>query len=166
MGADRPALLVRPAQPGDAPGLAGLLNPIIAAGGTTAMEDPLDPATLADWFICGPHALVCHVAVDDTGPVGFQALSSFQPLPPGWADIGTFVRSGLHGTGVGTALLAATCAAARARGVVALNATIRADNTGGLSFYRARGFVPYGISPGQPLRDGTPVDRLHHRLDL
>jgi L-amino acid N-acyltransferase YncA len=163
MSTDRPALQIRPAQLGDAPRLAGLLNPIIAAGGTTAIEDPMDPATLADWFISGPHALACHVAMDATGPLGFQALSGFTALPPGWADIGTFVRRGLHRAGVGTALLAATCVAARARGVVALNATIRADNTGGLAFYRARGFVPYAVSPGQPLRDG---DRLHHRLDL
>ena len=157
---------IRPALATDAPGLAGLLNPIIEAGGTTAMEDPLAPDTLADWFITGQHARLCAVAEDDTGLLGFQALSGFYPLPDGWADIGTFARQMPHRPGVGSALLAWTCARARALGLVALNATIRADNAGGLGFYRSRGFVLYATSPAQPLRNGTLVDRLHHRRDL
>jgi L-amino acid N-acyltransferase YncA len=162
-----PAPRIRPARPEDAPGLAEVLNPIIAAGGTTAMEDPLDPATLADWFICGPHAVMCHVAEAADGTLlGFQALSDYYPLPPGWADIATFTRQTPRRPGVGRALMAATVAQARAAGLVALNATIRADNAGGLAFYARMGFCRYAVSPAEPLRDGTPVDRLHHRLDL
>jgi RimJ/RimL family protein N-acetyltransferase len=95
---------------------------------------------------------------------GFQSLSRYGDLPPGWADIGTFARQ--PRTGTGSALFAATRTAARAAGIATLNATIRADNVGGLAFYRRLGFVPYHTTPAVPLRDGTPVDRLHHRRDL
>jgi len=156
----------RPADPGDAAALAGLLNPILQAGGTTALEDPLSPGTLADWFISGPHALICTLAEDDSGLLGFQSLSRFHPLPPGWADVSTFTRQTPRRPGTGTARFAATVGRARAAGLVTLNATIRVDNSGGRAFYARMGFRRHGIRTGIPLRDGTPVDRLHHRLDL
>jgi L-amino acid N-acyltransferase YncA len=157
------ALAIRPAMQTDAAALAGILNPIIRAGGTTGIEDELDPATLADWFIDGPDVITCHLAEAGGRALGFQSLSRYGDLPPGWADIATFARKPRGGTG--TALFAATCAAARIAGIVTINATIRADNVGGLAFYRRLGFVPWRITPAVPLRDGTPVDRLHHRFD-
>ena len=48
----------------------------------------------------------------------------------------------------------------------AINATIRADNAGGLAFYTKQGFVDYGVTPAVPLADGTPVDRVHKRFSL
>lgn len=160
------AIRIRFGRPSDAGELTDLLNAIIARGGTTALEESLTPATFADWFLTGRHALICMVAEDAGCLLGFQSLSDYDPLPQGWADIGTFTRQHPHRPGVGRALFAATRAAARARGIVTLNATIRADNTGGLAFYRKLGFRLYDTSPDQPLRDGTLVDRLHHRLDL
>lgn len=159
-------LVTRPGRVGDAPALAAMLNRIIAAGGTTAMEAPLTPDAFAEWFITGRHALICAVVEHQGGLVGFQSLSDYYPLPAGWADIGTFTRRADPVPGAGRALFAATCAAARARGVRHLNATIRADNSGGLAFYRKLGFMQYDLSPDVPLADGTPIDRLHHRFDL
>jgi hypothetical protein len=49
---------------------------------------------------------------------------------------------------------------------VAINATIRADNVGGLAFYSRLGFTDHGISRAVPLRDGTPVDRVSKRFIL
>jgi L-amino acid N-acyltransferase YncA len=156
-------LAIRKATAADAAALAGILNPIILAGGTTGIEDVLDPPTLAHWFIDGPDVITCHLAEAGGLALGFQSLSRYGDLPPGWADIGTFARQPRRGTG--SALFAATLAAARTAGIISINATIRADNTGGLVFYRRLGFVPYRTTPAVPLRDGTPVDRLHHRLD-
>jgi len=65
--------------------------------------------------------------------------------------------------GVGTALFAATVVRAREVGLTAINATIRADNKGGLAFYTKMGFETYGIARGVPLRDGTPIDRVSKR---
>lgn len=160
------ALTVRPAVRADAGELAAILNAIIARGGTTALEEPLAPEDLADSHIDGPGAILCRVVCAAGEVLGFQALSHHAELPPGWADIATFTRRTARVPGAGSALFAATLAAARGLGLVAINATIRADNAGGLAFYRKMGFVAYGLSPAVPLRDGTPVDRLHHRFDL
>lgn len=159
-------LAVRPSCAEDAVGLCAVLNPIIRAGGSTALETPLDPDTLLDWFIDGPHVLASHVVASGERIFGFQALSDHARLPDGWADIATFTDRIDPVPGAGQALFPATCAIARARGLAVLNATIRADNAGGLRYYRALGFRLYDQSLAVPLADGRPIDRLHHRLDL
>ena len=68
--------------------------------------------------------------------------------------------------GVGSALLDATTARAREIGLTAINATIRGDNTGGLTFYSRMGFIDHEIVPAVPLKDGTPVDRIRKRFAL
>src|SRR5258706_1570775 len=153
---------IRPARREDAPALAELLNAIIARGGTTALEEPYSADKLADAYLVGPDVICCFVAVDaETGtPEGFQTLGRLPSLPGGWGDIGTFARVGGTQRGIGSALFAATRDEARRRGLQGLNATIRADNTGGLAFYGRMGFEDHDVSPGVPLRDGTPVDRV------
>ena len=66
----------------------------------------------------------------------------------------------------GTALFERTKAAARALGLVAIGATIRADNHSGLPFYEKMGFRTYDVARAVPLGDGTPVDRIRKRYDL
>ena len=56
--------------------------------------------------------------------------------------------------------MAATCNRARELGMEAINAEIRADNSGGLTFYGKQGFEDYRVEQARPLRDGTPMDRL------
>jgi GNAT superfamily N-acetyltransferase len=160
-------LKIRPAVRGDAPALADLLSEIIAAGGTTAYEMPFTPDAFADAHIDGPGVITSMLAEDGDGrPVGFQILLASDNLGPGWGDIGTFARRGVTTRGIGSALFAATKAAAIAAGLTTLNATIRADNTGGLTFYAKIGFVDYAVARAVPLADGTPVDRIARRFDL
>ncbi len=163
-------LTVRPATPSDAPAMAELINAIIAIGGTTAYEEPFDAARMEAEYIALPQLASCFVAEADGEIVGFQGLMrSFDPddpLPDDWATIGTFVRVGLQRSGVGAALFARTVEAAKAAGIAVIDATIRADNTGGLAFYAARGFVDYARLAGVPLKDGTPVDRVRKRFEI
>lgn len=163
-------LTVRPAAPSDAAEMAELINAIIAVGGTTAYEEPFDAAHMDAAYISLPQLVSCFVAESDGQIVGFQGLMrSFDPddpLPDDWATIGTFARIGLIQRGVGSALFAATRAAAEAAGITVIDATIRADNTGGLAFYSRQGFVDYDRLAGVPLKDGTPVDRIRKRYDL
>ena len=160
--------VIRPATREDAPALAELLNAIIARGGTTALEEPYSADALADAYLVGPEVICCFVAVDaETGTLeGFQTLGRYPSLPDGWADIGTFARVGGTQRGIGTALFAATREEARRQGLQGINATIRADNTGGLAFYGRMGFEDYDVARGVPLKDGTPVDRVSRRYQL
>lgn len=164
------ALTVRPARQADAAAMAELINAIIAIGGTTAYEDPFDAASMDAAYISLPQLVSCFVAELDGAIIGFQGLMrSFDPhdpLPDGWATIGTFARVGLTQRGVGGALFAATLQAARAAGISVIDATIRADNTGGLAFYSRQGFVDYDRLKAVPLKNGTPVDRIRKRLDV
>jgi L-amino acid N-acyltransferase YncA len=153
-------LTIRKATADDAQELSGLLNEIIEAGGTTALEAPLSPDQLADWFITGEFALTCHVAQAGSGLAGFQFLNLYENRPEGWADIGTFARRSPKIPGVGTALFSATVSVAKERNIDFINATIRADNGGGLAYYEKMGFRTYNVMEKVPLDDGTPVDRI------
>lgn len=151
----------------DAPTLAALLNAIIVRGGTTALEYPFTPEQLAGAMLTGPAVIACVVAEDATGTLaGFQSLTRSAYLPRDSGDIGTFARLGQAQAGTGSRLFAVTRALAAARGLSAINATIRADNAGGLAFYTRLGFVDHGIQRAVPLRDGTPIDRISKRFAL
>ena len=157
---------IRRAVSADAEELCSLLNEIILAGGTTALETPLTAAEFADWFIDGEFPLVCHVAVYDRSLVGFQSLSLYGDPPKGYADIATFARASPKISGVGSALFPATRAAAEELGLEFINATIRADNVGGLAYYAKMGFQLYDRLVQVPLRNGTAVDRIKKRFKL
>src|SRR5580704_9306948 len=140
--------VIRLATREDAPALAELLNAIIVRGGTTALEELYSAEDLADAYLVGPDAICCFVAIDaETGTLeGFQVLGSDASLPQGWGDIGTFARVGGTQRGIGTALFAATMEEARRQNLKGINATIRADNTGGLTFYSRMGFQDHSVS--------------------
>jgi L-amino acid N-acyltransferase YncA len=161
-------LTIRPVRSEDAPALADLLNAIIAAGGTTALQVPYSPEALDAAYLTGPNVLCCFVAQDAASGqlLGFQTLVSLPHLPEDVGDIGTFTRIGTVQRGIGSALFAATTARARELGLSEINAIIRADNTGGLTFYGKQGFADHSINPAIPLADGTPVDRINKRYLL
>lgn len=161
-------IAVRPTEPGDIPALTAIINAIIAIGGTTAYEEPFGTADLERKLLTGPNCLCSHTAIDrrDGSPAGFQYMALNPALPANWGDIATFARPAPKLPGVGTALFAATLAFAGAHGLVAINATIRADNTSGLAYYARMGFADYDVIKSVPLRDGTQVDRIMKRFDL
>lgn len=156
---------IRPARAFDAAAMAALLNDIIAIGGTTAMTRPVTGDDLRAWMT--EPGSIWHLAEDDAGAVlGFQWVHPHPDLPPGMADIASFVDHRQHGLGIGTRLFDATRQAARAAGYTAINATIRADNASGLTYYRARGFEVWGHQHGVVLDNGQTVDRVMKRLLL
>ena len=158
---------VRPVTSHDAPALADLINPIIRAGGTTALEAEFTAEALDAAYLSGPKVHCCHIALDEAGhPVAFQTLGRYPGLPEDVGDIGTFAALDRKQSGAGSALFAATKARARELGHSAINATIRADNTGGLAFYAKQGFVDHGVTNNVPLANGSSVDRVHKRYNL
>ena len=158
--------VIRPVTRADAAELAALLNAIIVRGGTTAFEVPFSAEQLDAAYLTGPSVHCCFVAEVGGLLLGFQTLGTQSFLPASIGDIATFARLGGTQRGVGTALFAATTERARHIGLLGINATIRADNLGGLAFYARMGFVDHSVLPGVPLRDGTRVDRIRKRYAL
>ena len=160
-------ITVRPMMREDVGEACEVLNAIIAAGGTTALEIPFSEALFAQSYLDGPDKICCHVALGDQGAVaGFQWLGTHDALPEDCADIATFTRRNPVLRGAGRALFDETVKTAGALGFTAVNATIRADNALGLSYYEKMGFRDFSVAYGMPLRDGTPVNRISKRFDL
>ncbi len=159
-------MIIRAAALADAPAMMALQNEIIRLGGTTAYEEERSAAQIIASYIAPEEGICCHVAETAEGVIGFQVVSPNPALPAGWAEIGTFVASGIQARGIGQALFAATRPAAIRAGVRVLNATIRADNIPGLAYYARIGFVDYTSDPGWALKNGEVVGRVSRRLDL
>ncbi|MBX2826156.1 MAG: GNAT family N-acetyltransferase, partial [Gammaproteobacteria bacterium] len=153
-------LRIRPITLEDCAALCDLLNDIIAAGGTTAHQRPFDLERFSDEFVHAESLLFCVVAeTSDNELMGIQSVGKHPRLDAQWGDIATFTRVGSTTRGIGSALFATTKKLAIDKKLVAINATIRADNAGGLAYYSKMGFVDYAIAQAVPLEDGTPVDR-------
>lgn len=144
--------------------MARLLNKIIATGGTTAMTEPVTADDIATW--ASADGAVWHVAEISGEIVGFQWIEPHDDLPPEATNIATFVQEGRHGLGIGSTLFAATERAARDMGQAWINANIRADNTGGLTYYQSRGFRDWHRVRGYRLQSGMVVDIVQKRYDL
>ena len=159
-------LNIRPATARDALALAKILNPIIKRGGTTAYEDPFDAAYFETMIAnLGPRDTL-FVAEDDGRVIGYQHLEASAKLPADVAAIASFVAIGTTAKGVGQAMAAETIRAAKAAGWREIDATIRADNVGGLAYYSRLGFQDHKVIAAVPLKDGTPVDRIAKRFSL
>ena len=160
-------LIIRPAQPSDAPEATPLLNAIIAAGGTTALETPLTEAEVVEWFLGpGPKVWCCHVAVQDGAVIGFQSVGRMARLPDAWGEMGTYAKLGQSQKGIGSALFSATKQAARDLGLTHLNALIRCDNSGGLAYYSRMGFTNDTPAAEVTLKSGQVIARVNKLLTL
>ncbi|MEO1041014.1 MAG: GNAT family N-acetyltransferase [Pseudomonadota bacterium] len=160
---------VRHALSSDAADMATLLNDIIAKGGTTAYETPFSREAMDASYISSPGVISCLVAVGQDQLLGFQGLFTPEPddrTPLGWGIIATFADGRYTGQGVGRKLFEATLIEARLAGISTIDATIRADNTGGLAFYQRMGFRDYDRLVGVPLSNGMLVDRVRKKFEL
>jgi len=161
------SISVRPAATFDGRPMAELLNAIITVGGSTALVRPVNGDDIAEWMDRAPDQSAWHVAVTDAGDVvGFQWIEPAEYLPNDAAEIATFVKIGKTGLGIGSALFTATSAAARQLGYGWINANIRTDNEGGLTYYQSRGFRDYDRWEVYTLSDGTKVSKTLKRFDL
>ena len=160
-------LTVRPGSKADLRQVADLLNEIIAIGGTSALTEPLSREALGDWLFANADRSAWHVALEETGELlGFQWIGIWPELPPEACDIGTFVKTGRTGLGIGSALFEATKQAALDLGYDWINANIRADNSGGLTYYPSRGFRDWTRLENVMLSNGVCVDKCLKRYDL
>ena len=119
-------------------------------------------------FLDGEDHIACLVAENEAGEIlGFQALERHRDLPANWADIATFARMKPKTPGVGSALFNGRhWRSPNEEGLAAINATVRADNSGGLAYYAKMGFEDYSVKRAVPLSDGRPVDRISKKFTI
>jgi L-amino acid N-acyltransferase YncA len=156
-------VIVRKATPQDRDAIAAILNEVIAIGGSTAYEEPLEPAYFDRFITPEDIRTFLHVAEADGVVVGFQWMN---PDETGMGIIATFAQPGTAQRGIGSALFKQTLRCCLEAGYTLLDATIRADNSGGLAYYSKMGFEDHSVTRAVPLNDGTPVDRVHKRMHL
>ena len=156
-------MIIRKVTPQDRGPITAILNEVIAIGGTTAYEKPLEPAYFDRFIAPNDSRTFLLVAEVDGAVVGIQWMS---PDSDGMGIIATFAQAGTVQRGIGSALFQQTLKCCRDAGYTLLNATIRADNSGGLAYYSKMGFEDHSVTRAMPLSDGTPVDRVHKRMRL
>lgn len=161
-------MIVRPVTLDDAAEMTVLLNEIVQIGGTTALLEPVTQKTTEDFIVKLRTTGCIHVACDDETDalLGYQSLEYYADLPRTLGIIATFSKVGGTQRGIGTALFAATRAVAPTLGFSEIDATIRADNTGGLAYYSKMGFQDHSYGKPVTLKDGTAVKRISKRLLL
>jgi L-amino acid N-acyltransferase YncA len=158
---------IRIAGPADARGIAEMLSHVLASADTSAIVGPVDGAKIREWMLVAPARSNWRVAEAESGEIlGLQWIEPTADLPPEACSIATFVLPGRQQLGIGSALFAETDRAARALGYRWINATIRADNEGGIIYYQSRGFRVWKRTSDVPLASGRLVDRISTRYDL
>lgn len=159
-------MIVRRATLADRDALTAILNKIIAIGGTTAYEEPLEPSYFDRFINSSDPKVFLLVAEADGVVVGMQWMEPLNPPNDHLGGIATFAQPETTQRGIGSGLIAVTKAESVAAGYTGIEAKIRADNTGGIAYYSKMGFEDHAVTRGVPLNDGTPVDRVHKRLTL
>lgn len=160
-------ILIRRGAEQDLRQVSDLLNDLVATGAGTALTRPIRRQDLADWLGAMAARSAWHVALDGQGALlGLQWIGPGPALPAEACDIGTFVRSGSTGPGIGSRLFDATRQAAIDLGYDWISATIRAENSGGLIYYQSRGFRDWGRLDMITRANGSKVDRRVICYDL
>ena len=156
---------IRDAREEDAEGIAGILNPIIAAGIYTALDTPVTVEEERVFIRDFPKRGIFHVAVDapDGTIVGFQDVSPFASFTHAFDHvgvIGTYVDLGRLRQGIATQLFVTTFEAARRRGYEKIFSYVRADNHAGLQTYLHEGFRIVGRAERHARIQGRYVDEI------
>jgi L-amino acid N-acyltransferase YncA len=160
-------MIVRTATPSDAQDMVSLLQEVVDAGGTTAIQG-IVPTDYFDAIITGAgETTCCFVAIAPKDMIaGLQYVRHSANLPPNVGSIATFALLGATQRGIGAMLFKATLQEAASIGFIEIDATIHADNTSGLAYYSKLGFSDFEVSRDVPLADGKRVDRISKRLTL
>ena len=156
-------LTIRAATPDDAAGIAGILNPIIAAGIYSALDTPLSADEERAFIDAFPERGIFHVALADGHVVGFQNVEPFAAYTHAFDHvgvIGTYVDLEMRRRGVATRLFQEMFTVAPARGYEKLFAFVRADNPGALQTYTRHGFEVIGTARNQARIAGHYIDEI------
>jgi len=144
--------VIRPAEPGDAAGIAAVYNEGIAERQATFETEPRTAADIEPWIGA---SLPLLVAADGDRVLGWAKLGEYSDrcCYAGVAEVSVYVGRGARGRGVGRELVKAICATAEQDGFVKLIGLLFPENDGSRALFRAAGF------------DDVGTFRRHGRLD-
>lgn len=151
MNEGTPDITIRAAVAGDAVEMSAILTEILTTWGS---ERARSPEHIRAFYIKHPDQVSCVVAANEAGDIlGFQSLKRAVEGNPydvtsGWGVIGTYVKQGITGRGIGSRLFAATSQSARLSGFHKIDATIGNGNAAGQRYYEAMGFRTYRTKQG------------------
>jgi len=136
---------LEPMRPDHWPAVRAIHEAGILGGNATIDREPA-----ADWATWnGANRPDCRfVAVDESGVVGWVALSPYssRPVYAGVAWLSVYVATQSQRRGIGGALLAAETEAAEAAGIWTLLAGILIENAASLALHQAAGFRRVGVT--------------------
>ena len=163
---------IRPGTPDDAPGVARLINAVIAEGApvllTGSFSDEQERAFLEGLaprggfhLAAAPDGHDAPASVDTLATVAAQVFAPYaagMPAHDHVAVMGTWVAARWRRRGVGRALWERTSAAARERGFTRVFTDLRADNVDSLAYHLALGFSVAGVARAQAVIGGRAYD--------
>lgn len=158
-------IVLRPAEPGDAPALVKLAQEIGTEPEawlltTDVWRDAAEERRYLKAVRRHPDAAV--FVAEDAGTVVGRLSLGRDPHPASRhvADLGLMVARSHRGLGLGRALLDQAVTWARRAGVRKLELHVFPWNTPALALYESYGFTRVGLRVGHYLRDGVDVDAL------
>ena len=149
----------------DARSIIQVLNPIIAAGNYTIMDEEISVEEQIDYIRGFPERGVFNVAVSAANQeiLGLQSVEPFSTSVDAFRHVGeisTFVSFASRRNGIGRSLSQATFEAAKERGFLKIIAMIRADNPQAVSFYLSQGFKVIGTAQKHAFVRSKYIDEI------
>jgi L-amino acid N-acyltransferase YncA len=134
---------IRPATQADLREIDEIYNHYVHHSTCTYQEEPSSEEARRQWFAAHETAYPVVVYQENGQVVGWASLSRFHPRSAyrHTVENSVYVRSDLHGRGIGSALLAHLIEQARALGHHAILALIDADQTGSIALHKKFGFT-------------------------
>jgi len=134
---------IRPATAADIPAITAIFNEVIATSTAIYAEEPLTIEDRAAWFAARQAAGYPVLVAEEEGAVlGLASFGEFRAWP-GFrhtVEHSVHVRDGARGRGLGTALVSALFAPARALGKHVMIASVDAANEGSIRLHERLGF--------------------------
>lgn len=162
-------LSIRRATVEDAAPVAGVLNSVIAEGGLTIFDRPFSVDDEKRFLSAlGPRSAV-HIAVIGGDVVGVQSVDLFSDLGPPVshvATMGTWLRAGARGRGIGAELFDASIGFARSNKYTKIVIQVLAGNDRALRFYRRLGFEDIGVARQHVRLAGQLHDEIYLEMLL
>ncbi|OFW58911.1 MAG: histone acetyltransferase [Actinobacteria bacterium RBG_16_64_13] len=162
-------LTTRKAEPADAAALCRILNPIIATGLYTVLDEPFSIDAERRYIESFPERRVFRVAVLPVAGSGEGRIVGMQSIEPFASYTAVFDHVGVLGTyvdlaerrrGIGMRLAEDVFTDARAAGYEKLFTYVRADNPGALAFHSRLGFRVVGVAGAQAKIGDRYVDEV------